>query len=311
MTKYEKPFKSINEQISFLRDRGLVIQDEILAKRFLGNISYYHLAVYMKPFQNHDDSFKDNINFEDIINLYVFDKKLRFLLLDMLERIEVSLKNTLIYEISKKTDNIFWYTDIKNFEVISEDQKTLFDDFLEKTKNSKEDYIQHYYQKYSQPEYPPSWMFFESLSFGQSCKLLGILKTKNQNAVAGKYKLPPTSNLKWLRSLSFLRNVCAHHSRLWNRQFTYNISGAKTSYQNHLQNINNKSLFAYLIILNIYLQQFNPTSTWKDRLEKLIIEHKINITKMGFPDDWKSRLDSLPSNNSPFKKHLDTDKEGS
>jgi len=292
-TTYQKPFKTINEQIIFLKERGLIISDERVVRRFLNNISYYHLAVYMKPFQNGNDNFKDGTRFEDVLNLYIFDKKLRFLLLDMLERIEVSLKNALIYEVSQKNSNIFWYSDKINYEITDNDKQSFFDDFLKNTKDSKENYIKHYYQKYSEPIYPPSWMFFESLSFGQCCKLMSLLTDTNQNAIAGKYKLPPNSNLKWLRSLSFLRNVCAHHSRLWNKQFTYHISGAKTKYESDLLGINNKSLFAYLIVLEIYLKTFNPTSEWKDRLTDLISEHNIDISRMGFPKNWKNNLTNL------------------
>lgn len=298
MTKYEKPFKNINEQITFLEQRGLIIEDIKIARRFLSNISYYHLAVYMKPFQSNDDNFEDGTTFGDVLNLYIFDKKLRLLLLDMLERIEISLKNALIYEVSKKTDDIFWYTNIHNFEIPESseqksDEQKFFESLLSKAKTSKENYIEHYYENYSVPEYPPSWMFFESLSFGQSSKLLSLLNLSNQNEVAGKYKLHPEINSKWFRSLSFLRNICAHHSRLWNRRFTFGASGSKTKYKPCFLAVNNKSLFAYLIILEIYLKTFNPTSSWKDRLEELISEHNIEISKMGFPDNWKEILNNL------------------
>lgn len=291
---YTKPFKTIEEQIEFLEERGLIIDDENIIKRYLDNISYYHLAVYMKPFQNGDDSFRENVKFKDILDLYIFDKKLRFLLLDMLERIEISLKNTLIYEVTKKTSNITWYADENNYELLNDGNHNLFNNFLDDLENkSKEGYIQHYYKKYSEPPYPPSWMFFESLSFGGCCKLMSILNLSHQATIAGKYSVQYKTNLKWLRALSFLRNVCAHHSRLWNRNFTYQISGQKTKYHSTLESINKKSLFAYLVVMEIYLKKFNPTSGWKYRLEDLIGEHNIDISKMGFPSDWKDLLMNL------------------
>jgi abortive infection bacteriophage resistance protein len=112
--EYIKLPKTIEEQVNLLQERGLIIDDKDSAERYLKNISYYHLSSYFKFFQNGDDSFLSGKSFEDVLNIYVFDQKLRLLLLDILERIEKSFK-CLVYEISIKTGNPFWIADQTQF----------------------------------------------------------------------------------------------------------------------------------------------------------------------------------------------------
>jgi abortive infection bacteriophage resistance protein len=167
MTIYNKSFLTIDKQIGLFEERGLKIGDKKRAEFFLKHISYYHLSIYTKALQNKDNSFKNDSNFEDIIVLYNFDKKLRLLLLDVLERIEMSFKCVLAYEITKYKDDNFWYANENNFCNGKDDIEKLLDD----VRASKEIYIQHYYRSYSKPMYPPAWIFFESLTFGNCSRL--------------------------------------------------------------------------------------------------------------------------------------------
>ena len=100
---YSKPAITIQDQIAKLKARGLRFDDEALAESYLSNISYYRLRAYTYPFQDNNDPdhpFKVDISFEDIIKLYVFDRKLRNLLFDALEKIEISFRTQIIYNLS-------------------------------------------------------------------------------------------------------------------------------------------------------------------------------------------------------------------
>lgn len=289
--KFKKPLFSIEEQLILFKQRGLLIKDEVQAKNYLKHINYYHFSVYTKHFQNSLDEFQSNISFSDIVRIYEFDKKLRLGILDILERIEISFKSVLIDKIGKATNDIFWYTKEEFFDVQKKDAEGIFNKSLGKVKTSKESYIQHFYKKYQDP-YPPVWMCFESFSFGETTKFANILDPKWKQLISGEYKLPKATSIHWLKNLAFLRNICAHHSILWNRQFPREMK--KTSpYDALFYKNETKTLYAYLVIMQIFLSKINPTSSWIDRLDKLIIEYNMPISSMGFPENWKQKLSSI------------------
>jgi abortive infection bacteriophage resistance protein len=114
MSKYEKKFLNISEQVKLLKKRGLFFEDENRLRFYLKHINYYHLSAYFKTFQNNNENFKSGTGFEDVLNLYNFDKKLRLLLLDILERIEISFKSVLSHDITRYRDDLHWYLPEKN-----------------------------------------------------------------------------------------------------------------------------------------------------------------------------------------------------
>ncbi|MFC1644793.1 Abi family protein [Patescibacteria group bacterium] len=286
--KYEKPPKTIDEQIEILKKRGLIVNDEDEMRRYLKNISYYHLSIYFKHFQK-DNFFIKGVEFDDVLNIYIFDQKLRLLLLDVLERIEKSFKCRLAYEMSVSSGDSCWIADSCYFKnKVKHDNRIV--GLLEKLRDSKETYIKHFYEKYSSPEYPPIWMIIEALTFGQSVVVYGMLKKENQKIIADTYGLNKKFVFNWLHALSIIRNFCAHHSRLWNREMVIILSQKHGLYRNLFDNSNGNRLFNYLIVMQIINCKFNPDSKWLDRMEVIINEHKINISHMGFPEDWRDRL---------------------
>ena len=284
--EYQKELLTISEQINLLRSRGLLIEDDNKLEKILKNISYFHLSIYFKAFQKQNNQFIEEVYFNDILNIYNFDKKLRLLLINVLERIELSLKSVLIYEISKKEKDNYWYSKKSLFNNNSGIEK-----ILNTLKESKEIYIQHYYKKYSKPEFPPTWMFFENLSFGECTRMLMNLAENNRNIVDGFYKMPKTV-IQIFHHLSILRNFCAHNSRIWNRKFPFQVPIYK-SYENIFKKIKRDSLFAYIILIQLILQKIHPESKWLNSLNSLIDDHNIKIDKMGFPDNWKNILSQI------------------
>jgi abortive infection bacteriophage resistance protein len=123
--------------------------------------------------------------------------------------------------------------------------------------------------------------------------IYGQLKKENQKLVASTYGINKKFILNWLHALSVIRNFCAHHSRLWNREMVITLSQRHGLYKLLFDNSNGNRLFNYLIIMHIINCKFNPTSKWVDRLEKIIIEHNIKISHMGFPSDWKEKLQEV------------------
>jgi len=288
--KYNKPPLSISEQIDLLKGRGLVVADVGILEYYLKNISYYHLSIYFKHFQKDDIFYKDT-SFEDVLRIYIFDNKLRFLLLELLERIEKSFKCRMAYELSTAKNNPHWYLDEELFvnkEVHRENLKII----NEECKKSREISIAHYNETYNEPALPPIWMLIEILSFGQCVKIGKSLKREYKNKIARTFNEDEKFVMSWMHCLSVLRNNCAHYSRLWNRDFTLTPKALHKNFGGYFV-LENKRLFNYLVVLQILLGKINPTSSWLVKFKELIDEHKIDVNQMGFPEDWENRLNQI------------------
>ena len=296
--KYSKPPLTIENQIELLKERGLCISDEDRASRYLKNISYYHLSAYFKFYQNSEDIFEDEVDFEDVLNLYIFDKKLRLLLMDILERIEKSFKCHLAYELAIRNNDAHWILDKDLFINQGRYNQIVASSLNKDVKKSIELCVQHYYRTYETPIYPPVWIVMEILAFGSCVFIFRQLKAKWQKVVSRDYLTGEKFFINWIHGLSKIRNICAHHSRLWNANVNFKLRQNHKEYEKFFENSHAKHnsytpLFDYLVVMQIIHCSFNPKSQWLDRLESMIGEHKIKISHMGFPQDWKSRLEEI------------------
>jgi abortive infection bacteriophage resistance protein len=313
--RYTKQPLKFEQQIEKLKSRGLLINDEKSAENYLSNISYYRLRAYTFPFQDNNNQgndhhfFRDNIHFEDIIDLYCFDRRLRVLIFNALEKIEVALRTKFIYEYSIETGNSHWFVD-KNTYLnpnkqirISQTESVSAYDFLmkkvsEDVSRSDEDFVQHYKNKYSSPDLPPAWMTLETLSFGNLSKLIANLGCKSEpyKKIALSFGLPASFILKnWIYSFSVLRNYCAHHSRIWNRRYhvelkmPYNTMFPFIDKQN-LDKIYKNKIFAALCCIQYIIKIISPQSNFKNNLFEIIDNggNLLNLKDMGFLQGWKN-----------------------
>lgn len=310
MNNYNKPPLTYKDQVDLLISRGLIVTDRERAERHLANISYYRLSAYMLPYKKREndeilDQFIDGTSWDAIHSLYVFDRKLRLLIFDAIERLEIAIRTQIIYQLSHKygshwQDNPDVFNPITktlrdgttvSFNVHGEIQKHIKEQLLN---NKAEVFIQHYRKKYDNPINPPSWMSVEIMYFNHLSRICKELKRRADiNGIASYFNLPPQTFCSWLHSINYIRNICAHHARLWNRDM--NIVPEKLSYSKKLQWISNPTtvksskLYYFLCMLNYLLQTSNPTSLFKFRLIDLIEEYKdvISLNAMGFPDDWE------------------------
>jgi abortive infection bacteriophage resistance protein len=313
---YSKPYLDVSEQISLLQSRGLIITDYNKAAHYLSNIGYYRLSGYSYAFrksthnadgtvQVHDD-FKDNIQFDDIIALYVFDKRLRLLLLDAIERIEVSLRVAVALEMGRHDalahmnphfhyDNFFKPYLRKNGETKSD-----FEEWKKKYnksfKDSHEDFVQHFKEKYPQNDMP-IWIATELWDFGMLSIYTGNLKDVYKIPIAAHYGIGRVNVLEsWLRSINVVRNICAHHGRLWNR-----VMAIKPKYPANndalllhplsQHGVSTNRIFATMCIIQYFMQHISPNSSWNKRVIKLIDDFPnspyINLEMIGVKEGWK------------------------
>lgn len=175
---YTKKPLTIAEQIARLKQRGLIFDDESEATSYLFNISYYRLRAYTYPFQENGEDCDHNftrkdIHFEDIIALYCFDRRLRSLIFNAIEKIEVAVRTKVVQVYAESTGNSHWYDDESLY-------RFGYDDLMEHIEadvnRSNEDFIKHYNSKYNDPPMPPSWMALEVVSFTTLSRLFQSLK---------------------------------------------------------------------------------------------------------------------------------------
>ena len=219
--RFNKSHKTVDEQIELLRSRGMVIDDQDTARHYLSHLNYYRLSGYWLPFESDHQNhiFRDGTHFKNVLNLYIFDRELRLLVLDAIERIEISLRTQWVYWMAEDygphgyldhqlSQNPRWF------------QKNL-DDLKSEISRSKEVFIEHYQNQYSDPELPPIWAVCEVMSLGLLSRWYKNLRPMStRSKIAGTYNLDNMILQSFIHHLTEIRNICAHHSRLWNRKFT-------------------------------------------------------------------------------------------
>lgn len=299
--RYRKTPLSIEEQISKLENRGLNFDDKKKARGYLQNISYYRLRAFTYPFQNNaEDSdhefLRDDIDFADIIDLYVFDKRLRSLVFSELEKIEVAVRTKLSLVYSLSTDDAMWYED-ESMYADSAHAQYILDDIKSDVDRSNEDFIKHYKLKYTEPEMPPSWMTLEVASFGTLSRLYKSLRpTAEKTQIAHSFGIGKDDIFaNWLHAFSNLRNCCAHHSRIWNRRFLVQLKlPYNTTYpfmsRDTIKTIHNNKLFALLSAIKYIVDIISPENSFKENLQQLLCQHHklLSSREMGFPNGWEN-----------------------
>ncbi|MEQ9286360.1 MAG: Abi family protein [Cyclobacteriaceae bacterium] len=249
--KYTKPALSIAQQVELLESRGVTVENKSKAENYLSNISYYRLSAYLLPFQDRTfagNRYNNGVTFDDILNLYLFDRELRLLIFDIIERLEVAFRTQIIYQYSNDY-GAWWYEDPKHFINNYHYSKNLarIDEEIER---SNEVFIKHYRNKYTSPQRPPAWMTFEVITMGLLSKVFRNLEiTDAKKRIARHFKLPTPYVLEsWMHSITYVRNLCAHHSRLWNRTLTLKpqlLRKPKNAWLSS-NNVNPSKLFAFL-----------------------------------------------------------------
>lgn len=314
MEKYNKPPLTYTQQVELLKSRGMTIPDENRAERLLANISYYRLSAYMLPYKKNEkgtifNNFREGTTWDMVYDLYVFDRKLRLLVFDAIERLEVAIRSQIIYQLSHKY-GAHWQDRMDIFNPPTEitlrnGRKVMLDVYGDIQKHIKEQlsnnkaevFIQHYCNKYDTPKNPPSWMSVEVMYFNHLSRICtGLNKRADINGIASYFALPPDTFCSWLHCINYVRNICAHHARLWNRNL--NIIPERLSFSKRLKWISNPNtakrskLYYFLCILNYMLQTANPTSPFKVRLKELLEEYEsvVSLDAMGFSADWENEI---------------------
>ncbi len=289
-----KPWKSFEEQLAILRGRGLLVDNEPAALDYLDRIGYYRLSGYWYSFReleitqdddgrlhsHRKDNFLDGSHFEDAVKLYVFDKKLRLLALDALERIELAVRVDIAHLLGKEdihaheNANLFHGRFskqlIKKGSNAGKTQHQLWRERYEHMvfRARREPFVEHYINKYGKL---PIWVAIEIWDFGLMSKMYAGMKANDQLGIAQKYgAVNGRVFAGWLRSMNFIRNVSAHHSRLWN----INVLERSALLQDDAcwQQLNNARPFYYFCLMQKMMSEICPNSSWGNRFSDLLGE---------------------------------------
>lgn len=280
---YAKPALSIPDILAHLVARGLAIPDRQKASSALERIGYFRLLIYMRPLQNGPNKlFVAGTKFDDILELYEFDRELRLLCLDAIERIEVALRAS----IGNRTALAYgphFYLDSRHFESSGSHR-----DFLSKVISAKYLAINHYYTQYNDPSLPTIWSCLEAVTLGAMSKLYSSLHEKNRKIIAKDFNQDEAVLVSWLRSTNMIRNMCAHHNRLWNAQLV--VDAPKQAKKIKHEMGSQSSFASRAAVLVALLKVIDPNSGWGPRLVALCRKYpNVDTSKMGFRVGWQAR----------------------
>jgi len=285
-TRYSKPALNFNDQLAKLRDRGMIVRDETQAIHWLKTISYYRLSAYFHPFKRSDETYQPGTHFDNIQILYGFDRKLRLLLLDAIERIEIALRAAVIYNISAKF-GAFGHCDPRAF-VADFRHQDFLDELRLAESESHELFVQHFRSKYATNEHLPIWMATELLSLGSVSRMFKSLTADLFKKVVKGFNGHELFLPSWIHSLSYVRNICAHHSRLWNRSLAIRPRLPEPVPWFPYRIPSNANIYCILVIAHHLLRTIAPEETWTSRVVCLCDDYPdVPLQALGMPDSWR------------------------
>ena len=293
-TSYTKAYQNASALVQLLLSRGLQIDDTMKAELYLKTISYYRLSAYMHPLLSQPKSanhFKPGSTFQQVMKLYRFDKKLRLLVFNEIEKIEIAVRTAIIDECSVVFGTPFWMTDCSFYVDVSKFQKTLALIDVE-MKKSREDFIVHFLETYTDA-YPPAWILSEILPLGTITNIFTNLRNKQvKKRVAQRFGLQPPVFNSWMTVITLTRNCCCHHARMWNKRNTITPMPPR-KLSNPWITLSTDSLRVYydLCIIKYFLNIISPGNDMHGKLNSLLSQFPmVDIVAMGFPEQWETEL---------------------
>ncbi len=289
--EYAKPPLSLDQQAELLISRGLQADKaELLAS--LEHVNYYRASGYLFPFRNQDDSFRPGTSLSLLTRIYDLDRKLRNLILLAMDTIEVSIRTTICYTFTLG-HGPFGYVEQSNLPGIDiQAHRKLLDSVDTESRRSREEFVEHFFARYGDT-HPmlPLWMAVEILSFGTLVSLYRGLGNGEKQAVARRYGVPDVVLTSWIVGLNGVRNVCAHHGRLYNRRLGYQFllpNERKYPHWHRPVRIPNNSTFSALSICAYLMDRIDTSSDWKSRARD-VLRHYVDIetVRHSLPERWE------------------------
>lgn len=318
LSPYRKPNLDVPGQLALLLSRGMDVADPVKAAAYLERIGYYRLSGYWYPLRQSRtipalggkaitqvlDTFRPGTTFAQAVDLYIFDKRLRLLFLDATERIEVALRVDVVLLLGAR--NPWAHRDPALLDgkfarrVNPNTERTSHQEWLTRldqaASRSKEEFVRHFTSRYSGPL--PIWIAAELWDFGMLSTFLAGMAASDRAAIAAKYRVQrPELLAGWMRAINHVRNICAHHGRLWNRSPADQPKPPKMgeiALLDHLANdpYAQTRLYGIAAPMQYLLRCINPTTSWPDRVRRhfngFLSAPGAAVGQTGFPVGWET-----------------------
>lgn len=318
---YSKPHLTFEQQVAKLIARGLVCENEASAVQLLKTVGYYRLSAYVYPFRDllpedeqriespahfRTDNISAGVTFEHVRGLWKFDRALRLLCLDAIETIEIGLRTQVAYTLGERDAFGHLERSFLNPESCSAPSRRdgcadRFEEWISRYESLRvaamsEDFVKHNTHKYGQRL--PVWISVEFLDFGALVRLYSLLEKSDKTQIAANLNIKGGALLgDWLRDINYIRNLSAHHSRLWNRVPTYKPGKFKAHQvpaplQHAGQLDPRDKIYVHLAVMAFLVRRIDPTANWpltlRTRMKKFPQTPGITpVTDMGFPQGWE------------------------
>ena len=279
--------KTFEEQLDILASRKLKVEDREKAIEVLNRINYYRLSAYMLTFKT-NDKFEGGITFDEICDIYEFDKRLRNMIVGVLETIEIAFRTEISYLIAHKYGAI-GYMDAANF-VNPKYHEDMLKEISAQIYRSNEIFIQHHIREYKGKF--PVWVSIEVVSLNLLSKMYSNLKNEDKSKIAKEsYGVPYLYIRNWLHALTMVRNICAHYGRLYNKSLTIKFKLHRDARNKGLRN---DTVFTAIYIMGKLTKDKKEWRTLIANLKGLIEQYeKVDISLMGFPVNWEELLEKI------------------
>lgn len=323
---YAKPFLTVPEQIRRLRERGMDCGDDAYAAAVLQRYGYYRLSGYWHLYRKRPaspapqfddegreirlDTFVPGTGLAHVVSLYEFDHELRMRLSDILSTIETAFRFFIGHRLGRLDAFAHrhpWALGATRLEDPSE-PTSAYNEWLEEydrhEKRARGDFVVHFRQQYG--PHLPIWVATEVMSFGVLSSLYGLMLQSDQEILAARFQVHTADGHgdrgalgNWLNNLRNVRNICAHHGRLWNRTFDVIIDApgqARKDADDLLAPLadggTSNRLYGVLLVMRHLLLSIAPKKhdvvDLADFIESQSCTVGFGMVQLGFPDDWRS-----------------------
>lgn len=291
--KYTGRALSFEEQINLLQSQGLEIEDRNRALQVLRNVSYARLKNYLIPLMADRKShrFKQGATFEMAYTIYGFDRRLRELIFHEMEKIEISFRTRFAYATAEDGDG-YWFLESRYFKS-ERAHGNILRKISSEIRRTDNEGIVNFRSKFSNP-FPPCWLTMEATTIGTlSIMYEELCDGHYKNKIADYYGVDAETLESWLEHIVYVRNYCAHHSRLWNKPLGTRMTPPRRArhYFPQLDGHSQSRIYSTLCVIKYLQNTIKPTNTFGQRLKSLIghfdTSRIIDISQMGFPRGWE------------------------
>lgn len=302
-----KQFKTYEQQLDLLEERGMFVEDPASAQELLRRLSYYRLSGYWHPMRQFDtetglslDKFRPGASFKLVHDLYVFDEQLRHVASGELAQIELAMRALLGHELGRIDPFIHLDADSMGASakyVVGRNGETRHDIWLKKYKSalagSREDFVAHHKRRYDGKL--PVWAAAEIMDWGMLSHLYRISPGRARNPVADACGLRAPQLESWLRSLNILRNYSAHHARIFNRVFDIKPKLSDDPRLSVVKGQENRVFTQLTLIQYLHHElELSPATNLPTLLMEFPDNSVVPFSRLGAPSDWEqSELWSL------------------